>query len=213
MKRLAFFISAWTCAATMMLGVAGIPAARAQLEVLDENQAPGRTMAQQATKERQIWITADHSRHAVLQNEFNSGPEVTKACLSCHELAAGQFHKTIHWTWLDPNVPPGERIGKAGHSINNFCINLSGNWARCTSCHIGYGWKDGNFDLASEKSVDCLVCHDTTDTYKKFPTGAGHPNYEPKQWPPKKGKIWPPPDLAKIAQNVGKPDRDSGGSD
>ena len=147
MKRLACFISTWAFAATMMLGLAGIPAARAQLEVLDENQAPGRTMAQQATKERQIWITADHSRHEVLQKEFNSGPEVTKACLSCHELAAGQFHKTIHWTWLDPNVPAGERIGKAGLSINNFCINLNGNEPRCTSCHAGYGWRDEQFQF------------------------------------------------------------------
>ena len=108
MKHMAFLIIGWACSAIMILGLTGIPEAWAQLEVLDENQAPGRTMAQQATKERQIWITADHSRHAVLQNEFNSGPEVTKACLSCHELAAGQFHKTIHWTWLDPNVPAEE---------------------------------------------------------------------------------------------------------
>ena len=63
---------------------------------LDENQAPGRTMAQQATKGKQIWITADHSQHEALKSDFKSGPEVTAACLTCHELAAGQFHKTIH---------------------------------------------------------------------------------------------------------------------
>jgi hypothetical protein len=43
----------------------------------DDEQAPGRTMAQQATKKRQLWITADHSKHKILQQEFNSGPEVT----------------------------------------------------------------------------------------------------------------------------------------
>ena len=88
-----------------------------------------------------------------------------------------------------------------------FCVATATNWPRCTSCHIGYGWKDDKFDLTSEKNVDCLVCHDTTGTYKKFPTGAGHPNYQPKEWPPKSGKVRQPPDLAKIAQNVGKPGR------
>jgi hypothetical protein len=38
-----------------------------------EEPAPGRTMAQQATKEKQLWITADHSKHEVLQQTFRSG--------------------------------------------------------------------------------------------------------------------------------------------
>jgi len=28
-----------------------------------------------------------------------AGPEVTKACLTCHTEAASQMHKSIHWTW------------------------------------------------------------------------------------------------------------------
>ena len=107
-----------------------------------ENQAPGRSMAQQATKSKMLWRTTDHSKHEILQKDFKSGAELTQACISCHSEAEKQFHKTIHWTWLDPNVPPEERIGKAGHSINNFCINLNSNEPRCTSCHIGSGWKD-----------------------------------------------------------------------
>ena len=127
MKRLAFFITAWTCAATMMLGLAGIPAARAQLEVLDENQAPGRTMAQQATKERQIWITADHSKHQALQKTFTNGPEITQACLSCHSeveesmkdsvlnaLSGGdQCCSVCH----NPHTAAGEALQDAGVSI------------------------------------------------------------------------------------------------
>ena len=86
----------------------------------DEELAPGRKMAQQAIKKRQLWITADHSKHKVLQQEFTSGPEVTKACLSCHSEAASQFHKTIHWTWLDPATVESKKLGKCGLSINNF---------------------------------------------------------------------------------------------
>ena len=86
----------------------------------NEDKAPGRKMAQQAIKARQLWITADHSKHEILQQDFASGPEVTKACLSCHSEAASQFHKTIHWTWLDPATEESKKLGKGGLSINNF---------------------------------------------------------------------------------------------
>jgi hypothetical protein len=85
-----------------------------------EDIAPGREMAQQAVKEKALWITSDHSEHEVLQQEFKSGPEVTKACLSCHNQAALQFHQTIHWTWMDPTTEESAKLGKGGLSINNF---------------------------------------------------------------------------------------------
>ena len=43
--------------------------------------------------------TADHGKFKELQKPFASGPEVTKACLSCHTEAAKQVQKTKHWTW------------------------------------------------------------------------------------------------------------------
>ncbi|MFV9616167.1 MAG: tetrathionate reductase family octaheme c-type cytochrome [Gammaproteobacteria bacterium] len=154
--------------------------------------------------------TADHSLFKDLQQVFSSGPEVTKACLGCHTEAGKQLHKTTHWTWAFENKLTGQTLGKK-NVINNFCVATASNWARCTSCHIGYGWKDASFDLTSEENIDCLVCHESTGTYKKFPTGAGHPNYTPKKWPPKKGKLRQPPDLAKVAQSVGKPARSNCG--
>ena len=50
--------------------------------------------------------TADHSKFKELQNSFDSGPEVTKACIKCHTEAAKQIHKTKHWTWefLNPDI-------------------------------------------------------------------------------------------------------------
>ena len=65
-----------------------------------EEQAPGRTLAQQAVKEMHQWNTTDHSKHKALQRTFATGREITDACLSCHSEAEAQFHKTIHWTWL-----------------------------------------------------------------------------------------------------------------
>jgi len=168
-------------------------------------------MAQQATKGKEIWITADHSLHPALKKELKSGPEVTESCLSCHELAAGQFQKTIHWTWLNPNADPALRVGKAGLTMNNFCINLLSNEPRCTSCHAGYGWKDKNFDFTNPHGVDCLVCHEQTGTYQKFPTGAGFPVTEPTLFK-EDGKTFNPPEWNKVAQSVGRPTRQNCGT-
>ena len=155
--------------------------------------------------------TADHSKFEELQLPFASGPEVTAACLNCHTEASKQLHKTTHWSWAFDNPITGQQLGKK-NVINNFCVATATNWPRCTSCHIGYGWKDEKFDFTSEKNVDCLVCHDTTGTYKKFPAGAGHPAYKAKKFPPKKGKLFEPPDLNKVAQSVGNPTRQNCGA-
>jgi octaheme c-type cytochrome (tetrathionate reductase family) len=171
-----------------------------------EELAPGREMARQTTRMPEHWITTDHSKHEILQQEFTSGPEVTKACLSCHTEAAIQFHKTIHWTWLDPNADKAAKVGKAGYSVNNFCINIAHNEPRCTSCHAGYGWKDKNFDFTDQTKVDCLVCHEQTGTYKKFPSGAGNPVSETKIFKGN-GKTYHPPDWNRVAQSVSRPCR------
>ena len=90
-----------------------------------EKQAPGLSMAQQATKSKKIWRTTDHSKHKVLQNDFTSGAELTRACISCHSEAETQFHKTIHWTWLADPADKERQYGKAGNSLNNFCITTN----------------------------------------------------------------------------------------
>lgn len=82
--------------------------------------APGRVLAKQTIKEKKRWITADHSKFDILQQKFTSGPEVTQACLTCHNEAALQFHKTIHWTWKTPGKDPATPLGKGGLSVNNF---------------------------------------------------------------------------------------------
>ncbi|MEW5729457.1 MAG: multiheme c-type cytochrome, partial [Pseudomonadota bacterium] len=119
--------------------------------------------------------TADHSKFEALKGPFASGPEVTKKCLECHTEASDQVMHSIHWTWDFTNEKTGERLGKA-RTFNSFCGTPLSNEPRCTSCHVGYGWTDVRQTPPSGKeAVDCLVCHDTTRTYKKVPTDAGHP--------------------------------------
>lgn len=147
--------------------------------------------------------TADHSKFKELEGPFATGPEVTKACLACHTEAAKQVHKTKHWTWKVDSPKTGQPLGKS-LVINNFCGNIETNYPRCTSCHIGYGWKDKSFDFANETAVDCLVCHDTTGSYKKFPAGAGHPPYQDT---PFQGQMMKAVDLVKVAKGVGPTSR------
>lgn len=153
--------------------------------------------------------TADHAKFDELKGPFADGPAVTRACLQCHTEAAAEFMKTRHWTWYSEVESladaSGKRdlVGKGGDVINNFCIAVASNEPRCTSCHAGYGWKDKDFDFADQSLVDCLVCHEQTGTYKKYPTDAGHPVYQAKEWPKGSGNIWQPPDLALVAQSVG----------
>ena len=85
---------------------------------------------------------------------------------------------------------------------------MTSNWCRCTSCHAGYGWKDKHFDFAPEK-IDCLVCHDTTGTYKKFPTDCGYPPLKDKIFAGK--KLFKAVNLSYIAQHVGRTSRESCG--
>ncbi len=98
----------------LLLGVACGPASAA------DEQAIGRKLAQQAIQGKELWITADHSKHQALKQDFSSGPEVTEACLSCHSEAASQFHETIHRTWMDPATEDSSKLNKGGLSINNF---------------------------------------------------------------------------------------------
>jgi len=65
-----------------------------------------------------------------------------------------------------------QKLGKKT-LVNNFCIGIASNQAYCTSCHIGYGWKDNSFDSLAEENVDCLVCHDTTGLIASRPGWPG----------------------------------------
>ncbi len=98
--------------------------------------------------------SADHTKFEVLQKPFASGPEVTKACLSCHTETGKHFMKNVHWTWDYKDPETGQQLGKK-HLINNFCTNARGNEGMCAQCHAGYGWKDETFDFTNQDNIDC----------------------------------------------------------
>ena len=149
--------------------------------------------------------TTDHSKLKELEGPFSNGPEVTKACLGCHNVAGHQFIKNKHWTWEYRDTETGQMLGKK-HLVNTFCTNARGNEGMCAQCHAGYGWKDESFDFKKEENIDCLVCHETTRTYYKLPPTKGNKScsvmFEGKK----------PIDWVKVAQSVGMPGRKNCGS-
>ena len=158
---------------------------------------------------------ADHSLFFMLNKDFQTASEVTETCLMCHPEAAQQVMGTTHWTW-EYTTKDGQQLGK-NNVINNYCVAVSSNEPRCTSCHVGYGYKNRETHAQmGETQVDCLICHDRSGTYKKFPAGAGEPTYEEKTFPAGPGepygKPWSPVDLKTAAQSVGMPTRKNCGA-
>jgi len=133
------------------------------------------------------------------------------SCLICHSDHGQDILKTAHWKWKGTvtNIAglEGATHGKVD-LINNFCIGVPSNEEYCAMCHPSYGWKAGTADsfFADAGNTDCLICHDTTGTYRKHPTangggGAAALLVDGKTVPAK------PADLTAVAYNVGTPSR------
>jgi len=146
--------------------------------------------------------------HLDMAGPFETPQAVTRACIECHEDQAEDLSHSRHWNWLGEEFEKDGEIVRLGkqNMLNNYCINISSNQPRCTSCHVGYGWKDDSFDFTAKENMDCLVCHEQTGTYKKFPTDAGYPVYDQEEKLFKtKNKIFKKVDLAAVAQSVAMP--------
>ncbi|MGL1957510.1 MAG: multiheme c-type cytochrome [Colwellia sp.] len=176
------------------------------LAIIDVSQASSETEKFDIVKKMTSVVkvtTADHSKFEQLDQEFDFAPDVTAACLECHTEAAKHVQESFHWKWAAK--VDGKMVGKGQNGFNNYCVSARGN-ASCTQCHAGYGWRNDDFDFEEEENVDCLVCHDTTATYKKSATTSGHPYYEDTKV---NGKIIKAIDLRHVAKNVGAPQREN----
>lgn len=135
-----------------------------------------------------------------VKGPINEPQDVTRQCLKCHKGAAKDFMKTSHWQWGLKQTVDGKTVDRGKkNAINNYCTSVPSNEQFCAKCHAGYGMTDINtFDFDNPENIDCLICHDTTGRYAKAGNMAGMPSVNI--------------DLLKIAQNVGKPNRDNCGS-
>ncbi|MCU4177610.1 tetrathionate reductase family octaheme c-type cytochrome [Carboxylicivirga sp. N1Y90] len=152
--------------------------------------------------------SVDHSQFEILQQDFATPHDVTAACLSCHTGRDEEVMATAHWKWEREVEIPGKgkvSIGKK-NLLNNFCTGANGNNGSCMRCHIGLGWKDKTFDFSDNLNIDCLVCHDQTDTYFKQKGQAGLPATEETA-----NAAYQVPDYPYVAQNVGLPKKNNCG--
>ena len=145
--------------------------------------------------EKRLSPTTDHSKLEALQQDFKTPQEVTAACMNCHTEAHKEVMKSNHWNWERQEYIKGRGIVSIGkkNAINNFCIGVDGNEKSCAKCHIGFGITDKMDGYTDSTNIDCLVCHDNSDTYIKGSELGGNPA--------------PGIDLQKIAMSVGKPTR------
>ncbi|MCI0474351.1 MAG: tetrathionate reductase family octaheme c-type cytochrome [Ignavibacteria bacterium] len=143
--------------------------------------------------------STDHSKFESLKKDFSSAKDVTAECNSCHTDRHTEVMNSSHWNWERKEYVKGRGIVSIGkkNAINNFCIGVHGNEKSCAKCHIGFGMTDKNFTFTDENNVDCLVCHDNSETYAKGNELSGYPD--------------PKINLSKIAQSVGKPKRSNCG--
>jgi octaheme c-type cytochrome (tetrathionate reductase family) len=106
--------------------------------------------------------------------------EGTQSCLNCHGKIGDNVMTTAHFKWegTSTNIEgfEGEDGNGKNNLINNFCIAVPSNEGRCTHCHTGYGYDDNTFAFNDPETVDCLICHDQSGTYKKQLTAAGAPD-------------------------------------
>lgn len=143
--------------------------------------------------------SVDHSQFAILQQEFNDATEVTAACITCHNQRHTEVMNSNHWNWEREEFIEGRGIVYLGkkNALNNFCIGVQGSEEACAKCHVGYSSNTKGLQTVDATSIDCLVCHDNSDTYAKANNLGGAP----------RGDL----DLNLIAQSVGSPDRDNCG--
>jgi octaheme c-type cytochrome (tetrathionate reductase family) len=137
----------------------------------------------------------DHSQFKVLKEHFSSPQAVTAVCITCHNQSAKEIMQSTHWNWEREEYIAGRGIVYIGKKniLNNFCIGVRGNEEDCAKCHIGYGISSKGLSITDPRNIDCLVCHDTTETYAKAEGKGGAPVTNL--------------DFNYIAENVGRPKR------
>jgi len=142
----------------------------------------------------------DHSKFGILDRNFDKPQDITIACLSCHNETHKEIVGTPHFRWERPVYLKNRGVAYLGkHSvINNFCIGTQGSEGSCTKCHAGYGWNKTETALDTHpENIDCLVCHDNSNTYVKGGELSGYPAKSV--------------DLKLVAKSVGRPTRDNCG--
>ena len=149
---------------------------------------------------------ADHSqRH---QRTVQDGPDVTKACLQCHEQHAKDFMKTQHWTWS--RCRKYRARARSSSARKTRSTTTASRCRQQSALHqlprrLRLEGRLVRFQQARERRLPGLPRHDRH--LQETPAASGNPAYQDTEFPPKSGKIWKAVDLEKIARSVGPTSR------
>lgn len=145
-------------------------------------------------------ITPDHTE--LIKLAGNVSPQaITLQCLECHPKVGQDIMNSAHWNWkgLTPSISGHEHSITTGllTVMDNYTISLRPDLVASSALHIGYSPKPGDIDFNNLRSIDCLVCHDTTGTYRKDENRGGLPVASVN--------------LVDVAHKVGRPSRSNCG--
>ncbi len=136
---------------------------------------------------------ASPTEHGQITGPFTDAQAVTLQCLHCHAQQGADILQSSHWTWQRPHrINAGIQNFAKKNDLSTFAIDVTSNPGRCMTCHISTNLLSGRHNPNSAADIDCLVCHDTTGTYRRT---LGAPENDI--------------DLVRIAQNVGVPTPDN----
>ncbi|MBM9537449.1 hypothetical protein [Desulfobulbus alkaliphilus] len=106
--------------------------------------------------------------HQSLTGPFADARAVTKQCLSCHAGQGEDILQSSHWTWERSRIIGAEQRTFAKKTgLTFFAVSVTANPSRCMTCHISTNLLSGRHDPSAAADIDCLVCHDTTGTYRR----------------------------------------------
>lgn len=179
----------------LLVAVAGLVLIVATGTLLRRDEEPSSLMSLREEYQRKPAPAVSHAAFPVLQRKFRTAQEVTEACITCHNHRAQEVMRSNHWNWEREEYIAGRGVVYLGkkNALNNFCIGTRGNEQSCAKCHIGYGMDAQGRVYTDSTNIDCLVCHDNTDTYTKATEQGGRPDAAL--------------DLNAIAAHVGRPRR------
>ncbi len=145
-------------------------------------------------------VTPEHGELVTVDNS-STPRQITTQCLECHPDVSRDVMNSAHWNWkgLTPSIVGHEHSVTTGllKVMDNYTITMLPQLVHSRSFHIGYSPGESAIDFSNRENIDCLICHDTTGSYRKDLNNGGLPAQGV--------------DLAKVARSVGRPSRQNCG--
>jgi len=105
--------------------------------------------------------------HADMNGPFTTAIEVNTQCIRCHENQAADLKKNVHWTWTrSRKIGNATILSRKMTDLSRFGIAAAVNPGACLRCHISTSPSTPVAADGITSVIDCLVCHDTTGTYR-----------------------------------------------